>query len=68
MHDLLVEKRKRSEFDMIRDEQIEQRVTLNEVIKDIERIAVQDFTTLIILHIAATLFFLEVDGLSLGIL
>ena len=34
LDDLLVKKRRRSELDVIRDEQLEQKVTLNEIIKD----------------------------------
>ena len=53
-NDLLVEKRRRSESNLSRDEQ---QVTLNELIKDVHRLAAKDFTTLIILYMAATLFF-----------
>jgi len=57
LNELLVEKRRRSEFDLTRDEQMEQHVTLNEVIKDVQRKSAQEFTTLIIMYMTATLFF-----------
>ena len=56
LDDLLVKKRRRSELDVTKDEQLEQ-VTLNEIIKDRQRFAAQNFTTLIILYMSATLFF-----------
>jgi len=52
-----VKKRRRSELDVTKNEHLEQQVTLNEIIKDRQRLAVQDFTTLIILYMSATLFF-----------
>ena len=55
--DFLVKQRRRTELDLIEDEQLEQQVTLNKVIKDRKRLATQDFTTLIILFISTTLFF-----------
>ena len=57
LDDLLMKKRRISELDITRDEQLEQQVTLNEIIKDRQRLTVQDFTTLIILYMSATLFF-----------
>ena len=64
LDDLLVKKR-RSELDVTKDEQLEQQMTLNEIIRDIQRLAArdiqrlaaQDFTTIIILYMSATLFF-----------
>ena len=56
MNDLLVKKR-RSELNVTKDEQLEQQMTLNEIIRDIQRLAAQDFTTIIILYMSATLFF-----------
>jgi len=44
---------------MTKNEQLEQQVTLNEIIRDRQRLAAQDFTTLIILYMSATLFFSE---------
>jgi len=57
LDDLLVKKRRTTELDVTKDEQFEQQVTLNEIIRDIQRHAAQDFTTLIILYMSATLFF-----------
>ena len=57
LDDLLVKKRRRSELDVTKDEQLEQQVTLNEIIRDRQRLAAQDFTTIIILYMSATLFF-----------
>jgi len=56
LDDLLVKKR-RTELDVTKDEQLEQQVTLNEIIRDKQRLAAQNFTTLIILYMLATLFF-----------
>ena len=42
---------------MTKDEQFEQQVTLNEIIRDRQRLAAQDFTIIIILYMSATLFF-----------
>ena len=56
LDDLLVKKR-RTELDVIKDEQLEQQVTLNEIIKDRQSLAAQDFTIIIILYTSATLFF-----------
>ena len=55
--DLLVKKRKRTELDVTKDEHLEQQVTLNEIIRDRQRLAVPDFTTLIILYMSVTLVF-----------
>ena len=57
LDDLLVKKRRRSKLDVTKDEQVEQQMTLNEIIRDIQRLAAQDFTTIIILYMSATLFF-----------
>ena len=57
MDDLLVNKRRRIELDVTQDKQFEQQVTLNEIIRDRQRLAVQDFTTTIIMYMLATLFF-----------
>ena len=56
LDDLLVKKR-RTELDVIKDEQLEKQMTLNEIIRDRQRLAAQDFTTIIILYMSATLFF-----------
>ena len=40
-----------------KDEQREQQVTLNEIIKERQKLTAQNFTTLIILCMSATLFF-----------
>ena len=56
LDDLLVKKR-RIELNATKDEQFEQQVTLNEIIRDRQRLAVQDFTTIIILYMLVTLFF-----------
>jgi len=56
LDDLLVKKR-RTELDVTKDEQLEQQVTLNEIIRDRQRLAAQDFTKIIILYMSATLFF-----------
>ena len=50
-------KKRRNELNVTKDEQFEQQVTLNEIIRDRQRLATQDFITLIILYISATLFF-----------
>ena len=39
LNDLLVKKRRRTELDVTKDEQLEQQVILNEVIKDRQRLA-----------------------------
>ena len=57
LDDLLVKRRRRSELDVTKDKQFEQQVTLNEIIRDRQRLAAQDFTTIIILYMSATLFF-----------
>jgi len=57
LDDLLVNKRRRIELDVTQDKQFEQQVTLNEIIRDRQRLAVQDFTTTIIMYMLATLFF-----------
>ena len=57
LDDLLVKKRRRSKLDVTKDKQLEQQVTLNEIIRDKQRLAAQNFTTLIILYMLATLFF-----------
>ena len=57
LNDLLVKKKRRTELDLTKNEQLEQQVTLNEIIRDRQRLAAQNFTTLIILYISATLFF-----------
>ena len=57
LDDLLVKKRRRTELDVIKNEQLEQQVTLNEIIWDRQRLAAQNFTTIIILYMSATLFF-----------
>ena len=38
---------------MTKDEQLEQQVTLNEIIRDRQRLAAQDFTTLIMVYYGA---------------
>ena len=50
LDDLLVKKRRRTELDVTKDEQLEQQVTLNEIIRDRQRLVTQDFTTIIILY------------------
>jgi len=57
LDDLLVKKRRRREVDVTKDEQLEQQMTLHEIIRDMHRLAAQDFTTLVILYMSATLFF-----------
>ena len=42
---------------MTKDEQLQQQMTLNEIIRNIQRLAAQDFTTLIILYMSAILLF-----------
>ena len=56
LDDHLVKKR-RTELDVTKDEQFEQQVTLNEIMRDRQRLAAQDFMTIIILYMLATLFF-----------
>ena len=38
LDDLLVKKRSRTELDVTKDEQFEQQMTLNEIIRDIQRL------------------------------
>ena len=57
LDDLLVKKRRRTELDVTKNEQLEQQVTLNEIIRDRQRLVAQNFTTLIILYMSTTLFF-----------
>jgi len=64
LNDLLVGKRRRTELDVTKDEQL----TLNEIIRDRQRLTAQDFTTLIILYMSANLLFLEANARCLGIL
>ena len=68
LDDLLVKKRRRSELDVTKDEQLEQQVNLNEIIRDRQRLAAQDFTTIIILYMSATLFFSDSKCTVPGIL
>ena len=51
LDDLLV-KRRRDQLDVTEDEQLEQQLTLHEIIRDIQRLAAQDFTTLVILYLS----------------
>ena len=67
LDDLLIKKRRRTELDVIKDEQLEQEVTINKIIRDRQRFAAQDFTTLIILYMSATLFFSDSKAQSRGI-
>jgi len=62
LDDLLVKKRLMTQSDVTKDEQLEQHLTLNEIIRDIQRIATQDFTIIIIMYMSATLFFLTVNS------
>ena len=57
LDDLLNKKRRTTELDVTKDEQIEQQVTLNEITRDRQRLAAQDFITIIILYMSAILFF-----------
>ena len=57
LDDLLVKRRRRDQLDVTEDEQLEQQLTLHEIIRDIYRLAAQDFTTLVILYMSATPFF-----------
>ena len=57
LDNLLVKRRRRDILDVTPDEQSEQQLSINEIIRDINRLAVQDFTTLVILYMSATLFF-----------
>ena len=59
LNDVLVKQSRRIELDVIKNEQLEQQVTLNKIIRDRQRLAAQDFTTLIILYMSDTLFFSE---------
>jgi len=59
LDNLLVKKRKRNELNLTRDEQRGQQVTLNEVIKNIQRLAVHDFTTLVHLYMSTILLFFD---------
>jgi len=45
-----------------KDEHLEQQVNLNEIIRDRQRLAAQNFTTLIILYMSVTIFFLAVNA------
>jgi len=69
LDNLLVKKRRMTELDVIKDEQLEQQVSLNEIIRDRQRLLDQDFTTLIILYICQPLYsFLTVNAQCHGIL
>ena len=59
LNDLLVKKMRRTELDVIKDEQLEQQVTLNEIIREIKICSSRHFTTLVILYMSATLLFSE---------
>ena len=66
LDDLLL--KKRSELDVTKDEQLEQQVNLNEIIRDRQRLAAQDFTTIIILYCRPLYSFLTVNARCCGIL
>ena len=57
LDDLLVKRRRRDILDVTQDEQFEQQMSMKKIIRDINRLAAQDFTTLVILYMSATLFF-----------
>jgi len=46
----------------------DEQLTLNEIIRDKQRLTAQDFTTLIILYMSANLLFLEANARCRGIL
>ena len=57
LEELLVQKRRRKIADVTNDEQFEKEMTLDEIVKAMQKVTAQDFASLVILHMAATLLF-----------
>ena len=67
LDDLLVKKR-RTQLDVTKDEQLDQQVTLNEIIRDRQRLAAQDFTKITSYICRSFYSFLAVNAWCCGIL
>jgi hypothetical protein len=57
LEELLVQKRRRNVSDVTNDEQFEQQMTMDDIVKAKQNLTSQDFVSLIILYMAATLLF-----------